>query len=75
MGRLVPIRRVWGATGLFWALLLERLEEGRPSASCRRCGRIIWGKQGKRFCSPSDDLLCFRERRAADRRNSRLAKG
>jgi hypothetical protein len=29
LGQPVPILRVWGATGLFWALLVDRLEQSR----------------------------------------------
>lgn len=67
----VPIRRAWGAVGLFWALMLDRLEEGRNFNVCQRCGRILQGKRGKRFCGRADDIKCFQERRAADRRRER----
>jgi hypothetical protein len=67
----VPIRRVWGGVGLFWALLLERLQAQRAFGVCRQCGRIISGKETKRFCSESDDAECFRSRRAIDQRRSR----
>jgi hypothetical protein len=74
LSETVPIRRAWGAIGLFWALLLERLEEGRSFQSCERCGRIIQGKRGKRFCGRDDDLQCYRQRRATDRRRERQRK-
>ena len=67
----VPIRRVWGAVGLFWSLLLDRLEGQRPFIVCERCGRIIHGKDGKRFCGESDDHECFKSRRTVDQRRSR----
>jgi hypothetical protein len=67
----VPIRRAWGAVGLFWTLLLDRLEAQRPFAVCERCGRIISGKAGKRFCGKVDDAECFNNRRAIDQRRSR----
>jgi hypothetical protein len=67
----VPIRRAWGAVGLFWALLLDRLEAQRPFAICDRCGRIISGKAGKKFCGKVDDAECFNGRRAIDQRRSR----
>jgi hypothetical protein len=67
----VPIRRAWGAVGLFWTLLLDRLEAQRPFAVCERCGRIISGKAGKRFCGKVDDAECFNGRRAVDQRRSR----
>ena len=71
LSETVPIRRAWGAIGLFWALLLERLEEGRSFQVCERCGRIIQGKRGKRFCGRNDDLRCYRQRRTTDRRRER----
>ena len=67
----VPIRRAWGAVGLFWALLLDRLEARRPFVICERCGRIISGKAGKKFCGKADDAECFNGRRAVDQRRSR----
>jgi hypothetical protein len=74
LSQLVPVRRVWGASGLLWALLLERLESGRGFVSCERCGRVISGKLGKRFCAASDDIVCFRARRTAERRVLRLRR-
>lgn len=67
----VPIRQAWGAVGLFWTLLLDRLEAQRPFAVCERCGRIISGKATKRFCGKFDDAECFNSRRAVDQRRSR----
>jgi len=67
----VPATRVWGAVGLFWALLAEALETRRAFASCQRCGRIFEGRRHKRFCGPPDDTGCFRERRAHAKRQSR----
>jgi hypothetical protein len=71
----IPIRRAWGAVGLFWILLLDHLEAQRSFTVCRRCGRIISGKEGKRFCGKSDDSACFNDRRAADQRHSRRGRG
>jgi hypothetical protein len=73
LAEVVSIRRVWGAAGLFWTLLLDRLQAGRPFISCETCGRIISGKAGKQFCGKSDDIQCFRSRRTTDKRRSRLA--
>ena len=67
----IPIRRAWGATGLFWSLFLDRLEEGRTFATCQKCNRIIAAGPDKKFCSAADDRGCFRSRRAADQRRSR----
>jgi hypothetical protein len=72
LSKSVPIRRVWGGCGLFWALFLDRLEEFRSFSSCERCRGLISGKQGKRFCSATDDANCFKARRAADRRSLRI---
>ena len=71
LNQSVPVRRAWGATGLLWALFLERLEERRVFRNCERCGRIIHGKKGKRFCNHEDDAQCYRRRRANDRRRER----
>jgi hypothetical protein len=70
----VSIRRAWGAVGLFWTLLHDRLENQQLFATCERCGRLISGKDGKRFCARSDDLECFKKRRALDQRRSRQAR-
>lgn len=68
----VPVRRVWGPIGLFWALLIERLEASQPLQVCELCGRTIQGKRGKRMCGREDDLECFRKRRTRDRSRERL---
>jgi hypothetical protein len=70
----VPIRRAWGAQGLFWALLLERLEAGQRFRVCKRCGRIIQGTSAKDFCSPADNELCYRERRTESKRHERMRR-
>ena len=70
----VSIRRAWGAVGLFWTLLRDRLENQQLFATCERCGRLISGTDGKRFCARSDDLECFKNRRALDQRRSRRAR-
>jgi hypothetical protein len=70
----IPIRRAWGGVGLFWTLLLDHLEAQRSFTVCERCGRIISGKEGKRFCGKSDDSACFNERRAVDQRRSRQGR-
>jgi hypothetical protein len=68
----LPVRRVFGAMGLFWALLLECLEERRGFQTCDRCERIIRGNKKKQYCGREDNLECFRARRAKDKRRSRL---
>lgn len=71
MGEAMEVRRAWGPLGLFWILHLEELEARRPCQSCDRCGRLIRGKRDKRVCGPTDDVACFRARRAKDQRRSR----
>jgi hypothetical protein len=70
----VSVRRVWGATGLLWALLLDRFEAQLSFQVCQHCGRIISGKAGKRFCGPDDSSQCFNARRAVDQRRSRSGR-
>ena len=72
MGKLVPVRRAWGLLGLLWALLIDQLEIGKKFQACERCDRLFIGKRGKRFCGPEDSKVCFRKRRAADKRTERM---
>ena len=74
MAQAVYIRRAWGPLGLFWALLLEQLENHQIFSSCQRCQRIIEGKKGKRFCGREDNHQCYSNRRAADQRSSRARR-
>ncbi len=68
----IPIRRVWGPIGFFWALVLDRLENAQPQVFCERCGMIIEAKtRRKKFCSREENEECFLARRAADRRRGR----
>lgn len=60
-----------GRRRLILTLLLDRLEAQRPFIVCERCGRIIHGKDGKRFCGEGDDRECFKSRRTIDQRRSR----
>jgi hypothetical protein len=69
--KLVPIRRAWGVLGLFWSLLLDRLDGNEIFNICEHCGRIITARKGKRFCGNKDNLVCYRTRRTADRRRER----
>ncbi len=71
LAQSVPIRRVWGSLGLFWALLLEQLEDHRQFLACQKCGRLIGGKKGKTFCGREDSVQCFLNRRASDKRKQR----
>jgi len=67
----IPIRRVWGTLGLFWALLLEHLQAHQTFHGCKRCDRTIRGNTTKQYCSAEDNPECYRERRANDRRRER----
>ena len=71
MSEAVSVRRVWGPLGLLWELLIQRLEDGQRFGSCEKCGRMIDGRKGKKFCGSEDNPECFRGRRASDQRKSR----
>jgi len=71
----VGIRRAWGATGLFWALLLDRLEQRQAFRVCKLCSRILSGRSDKESCSQQDNPKCFNQRRAKDQRLSRMNRG
>jgi len=73
LGQLISIRRAWGMVGLFWALFLEQFEQYQLQV-CSRCGRIIQGNQGKKFCGRTDDEACFKRGLAARMRRSRAAR-
>lgn len=67
----VQVRRAWGAAGLFWVLLLDRLESGRYSR-CQRCGRLNAGRRRtKRSCGKADSEDCYRAKRRQQRRAQR----
>lgn len=68
----VAVRRVWGGIGLLWALLVDRLESATILATCARCGHLLDGS--KRYCGAEDDPVCFRARRASDKRRSRATR-
>lgn len=63
----VFVTRVWGAVGLFWALLIDELENSRGLRTCRYCGRLLKGKGDKEYCGPNDDPECHK----ASGRNAR----
>jgi hypothetical protein len=71
MSTKVTIQRAWGPLGLFWALLVEHLENNTGFQVCKRCGGLIGGKRSKRFCGKQDNPSCFNGRRARDQRTSR----
>jgi hypothetical protein len=54
---LVPVRRCWGVHGLFWALLIDRLESGRAFNLCERCAGPL--PKPRRLCGPKDFRGCF----------------
>jgi hypothetical protein len=70
LGKRRQIKRAWGMLGLFWSLLLEQLEQGGPP-TCGRCQRVLQGR--KKFCDFTDDLKCYHERLAWNRRLERQA--
>jgi hypothetical protein len=71
----IPIRRAYGAVGLFWALLIDRLEASLPYQACERCHCLLEGKRRgkktKRVCGPPDNKACYDRRMAAKMRASR----
>jgi hypothetical protein len=69
----IPVRRAWGPIGLFWSLVLERMESLRLQV-CERCGRPLAGTHRKRFCGQRDNPECFLARRAGDRRRERVVR-
>ncbi len=72
MTESVPIRRVWGPVGLFWALLIDRLEQTGARRACGLCGRVLEAaRRTKQFCGKSENPECYRRRRALDRRRER----
>lgn len=71
LARTVTVRRVWGPVGLFWSLLLDRLEARQPFLICGACGRIIEARKKKRFCGRNENPACFKSRHAAEQRRSR----
>ena len=71
MAEPIIVTRAWGPIGLFWALTIDRLEQGQHFHLCRRCGQLVAGDRRKLFCGKADNPTCFNERRAEDRRRSR----
>jgi hypothetical protein len=72
LGLFTSIRRAWGIGGLFWALLLQELEQNQLQ-ECLRCGRINQGNRGKKFCGGDDNIVCYRAGVASRKRASRAA--
>ena len=68
----ISVTRVWGVPGLMWALMLDRLSSDQPYWSCERCGRLISGRGHKRFCSQSDNPVCFQARKTENKRRNRV---
>jgi hypothetical protein len=71
----IPIKRAYGVVGLFWALLLNRLEASQPFHPCERCYYILEGKRrgkkAKQVCGPHDNKGCYHQRKAEAMRHSR----
>jgi hypothetical protein len=55
--QLVPVRRCWGVEGLYWALLIDRLESSRSFNLCTECGRPLPKPRTK--CGANDSHACF----------------
>jgi hypothetical protein len=74
----IPIKRAYGAVGLFWGLLLDRLEVHVPFRPCERCHYIFEGKRRgkktKRVCGPYDNKGCYNLRKAEAMRRSRARR-
>jgi hypothetical protein len=68
---MVSVTRAWGAVGLFWALLIDELENSRRLRTCRYCGRFLKGKGNKEYCGPNDDPECHKTSRRNARRRQR----
>ena len=75
MKKPLKVTQVWGPIGLFWALLLEEIEQaGRRFPECEDCHRLNPGKKDKQYCSQDDDPNCYARRRARNKRNERERK-
>jgi hypothetical protein len=74
----IPIRRAYGAVGLFWALLLDRLEASVPFQKCERCHYLLEGKRRgkktKRLCGAHDNKVCYNRQKAEQMRRSRARR-
>lgn len=68
----MPVLRAWGIPGLMWALLVDRLQGAQPYRTCKRCGKLISGRGHKLYCSAAENPECFQDRRAEDKRRSRV---
>jgi hypothetical protein len=71
----VQVRRAWGVLGLFWSLLIDRLESARQFKFCQRCGSSMDGRKDKQFCGRKNNICCYRARRSADKLMERRSKG
>jgi hypothetical protein len=65
------VQRVVGWEGYFWRELLEDYSTGSGATHCPNCGKLLFGRRNKIFCSEEDNPKCFRARRAANRRTER----
>jgi hypothetical protein len=68
----MPVLRAWGVPGLMWALLVDRLQGAQPYRTCKRCGKLIAGRGHKLYCSAVENPECFQDRKAEDKRRSRV---
>jgi hypothetical protein len=71
MAEQVEVRVAIGAPGLFWALLIDQLEQQQAFRSCQHCSRLIQGRMDRRFCTSQENADCHRRRRSRDQRKRR----
>lgn len=68
----IPIRVAWGPLGLFWALLLDRLENYTATRECRGCGVIFAiARRNQLYCGDAD---CSKARARRRQRKTRTTK-
>jgi hypothetical protein len=70
----VEVRQVWGVPGLMWALLIERLQTGKPLRFCERCGEVLQGRSHARFCSSRANPECRRAYEKERKRRQRVGE-
>lgn len=68
--RPVEVPLIFSWEGYFWWELSQKLEKTN-SGICESCGKVIFGKKGKRFCSNEENPKCYKARRARDKRRER----
>ncbi len=72
MNRSVRVRRTFGWLGYFWWEVYQDLRSNATVRICQHCGQFIRGGHvDRRFCSPPENLTCWRERNASAQRAAR----